>query len=508
MKPRVSKFIRSVARAKPLVRWAAYVGIFLRLSLGKVSHLIPVLGSVAKSADALLALQSGDYSPPKISSNKQKKSCNMDPKLQEVDLVIIGSGPGGALAAMGAKARGEKFIVIEAGQDLNPMAPSHSFQQMFESFANGGQDVILSYPPIPFTQGEAWGGGSEINSGLFHKLPKDIAIRWSSSTNLSQEKLEMCGEQVAKDLLVGIQKRETLGLYEQSPMIEMGKNLGWEGGVVPRWRTYSGQSYIHHGVSSMYLSRLESNQIIKGHKVESLRTRPHLVELILKSGTCTHTLLSKKVCLSAGTLETPRLLIKSGLAKASDFKFSFHAMIREVAEFKRPVNNLTDLDPHQYWSHDRTQKIGAAVGTPELLKATLKSRGASFSGELNKVAAYYSSVPSGGVSGVVKLFGQLHPFLIPSKSFKEKTLEAQRTLRSAIEGSGGKVIGNGPPSLSTVHIFGTLPLGRSKIIDNRGRLLLDPERIYIRDASLLPSHPLVNPQGPLMQLILALESQS
>lgn len=506
MKVSIRKFVLSVARAKPLVRGAAYLGLLLRVSLGKTSHSIPVLGSVARSAEALLALQSGNYTPTKVFSSNRRQPCSLEHTLQEVGLVIIGSGPGGALAAMGAKSRGESFVVIEVGIDLNPFAPSHSFQQMFESFANGGQDVILSYPPIPFTQGEAWGGGSEINSGLFHKLPQNVAAKWAAETGISQQKLESCGDQIAKDLKVSVQGRESMGLYAQSPMIQMGRNLGWEGGVVPRWRTYSNESYIHHGVSSIYLSSLEPDQIIKGHRVESLKSKTKNIEIKLKSGSCSHTFLAQKVCLSAGTLETPRLLIKSGLAKASDFKFSFHAMIREVAEFDRPVNSMTDLDPHQYWPSDRLQKIGAAVGTPELLQATMRSRGAAFSGELEKVASYYSSVPSEGTAGVLKLFGQLHPFLIPSKLFKVKVLEAQETLRSAIVGAGGKLIGNGPPSLSTVHIFGTLPIGSSKIIDDQGRLLLDPNRIYIRDASLLPSHPLVNPQGPLMQLILALES--
>jgi len=506
LKVSIAKFVRSVSRAKPLVRGAAYLGLLLKLSFGKTGKLIPVLGSVAKSAEALLALQSGNYTPPKTSSSNAKHPCSMGDTPKEVGLIIIGSGPGGALAAMGAKSRGENFMIVDVGGDLNPLAPSHSFQQMFESFANGGQDVILSYPPIPFTQGEAWGNESEINSGLFHKLPKSVAAMWAAVTNISQQQLEKCGEQIAKDLKVGAQGKESMGLYQQSPMIDMGRNLGWEGGVIPRWRTYSGESYIHHGVSSIYLSTLDPNQVIKGHKVESLKSKPKNIEVKLRSGPCTHTVLAQKVCLSAGTIETPRLLVKSRLAKASDFKFSFHAMIREVAEFDRPVNSMTDIDPHQYWSSDRLQKIGAAVGTPELLQATISSRGANFSGELERVASYYASVPSEGTAGVVKIFGQLHPFLIPSKSFKVKVLEAQETLRSAIVGAGGKIIGNGPPSLSTVHIFGTLPIGSSKVIDNKGRLILDSERIYIRDASLLPSHPLVNPQGPLMQLILALET--
>jgi hypothetical protein len=506
LKVSIRKFVLSVARAKPLVRGAAYVGLLLKLVLGKTAHSIPVLGSVARSAEALLALQSGDYIPPKISPMKSRQPCSIEHTLQLIGLIIIGSGPGGALAAMGAKSRGENFLVIEAGIDLNALAPSHSFQQMFESFANGGQDVILSYPPIPFTQGEAWGGGSEINSGLFHKLPQNVAAKWAAETGISQQKLDTCGDQIANDLKVSAQGKVNMGLYAESPMIQMGKNLGWDGGVVPRWRTYTNESYTHHGVSSIYLSNLDPDEIIKGHRVDSLKSKTKNIEIKLKSDSCSHTFLAQKVCLSAGTLETPRLLIRSGLAKASDFKFSFHAMIREVAEFDRPVNSLTDLDPHQYWSRDRLQKIGAAVGTPELLQATMRSRGAAFSGELEKVASYYTSVPSDGAAGVIKLFGQLHPFFIPSKLFKARVAQAQKTLRSAIVGAGGKLIGDGPPSLSTVHIFGTLPIGSSKVIDKQGRLISDPERIYIRDASLLPSHPLVNPQGPLMQLILALES--
>ena len=60
------------------------------------------------------------------------------------------------------------------------------------------------------------------------------------------------------------------------------------------------------------------------------------------------------------------------------------------------------------------------------------------------------------------------------------------------------------PSISTVHIFGSLPLGSNKLLDNNGFLNNSMHRIRVCDASLLPSAPKVNPQGPISVLSLLL----
>ena len=89
---------------------------------------------------------------------------------------------------------------------------------------------------------------------------------------------------------------------------------------------------------------------------------------------------------------------------------------------------------------------------------------------------------------------------------KKSLRNAQEILRKCVVDAGGELLGDDSLSVSTVHVFGSIPIGRSRLIDDRGYLNGTGKRVYIRDASLLPTHPLVNPQGPLMQMLEALSA--
>jgi choline dehydrogenase-like flavoprotein len=90
---------------------------------------------------------------------------------------------------------------------------------------------------------------------------------------------------------------------------------------------------------------------------------------------------------------------------------------------------------------------------------------------------------------------------------KQQAEEAGNLLREGISHSGGKSLGLPRNSYSTVHVFGSLPLGESHVVDRSGNVRGTGGRVFVRDASILPSHPLVNPQGPLMHLVTALEKR-
>ena len=72
---------------------------------------------------------------------------------------------------------------------------------------------------------------------------------------------------------------------------------------------------------------------------------------------------------------------------------------------------------------------------------------------------------------------------------------------SLIDAGASKIFGNlDNPSISTVHIFGSIPLGRSKLVDKYGFVRNTGNRVRVCDGSLLPSAPIVNPQGPIAAL--------
>ena len=53
--------------------------------------------------------------------------------------------------------------------------------------------------------------------------------------------------------------------------------------------------------------------------------------------------------------------------------------------------------------------------------------------------------------------------------------------------------------MTTVHIFGSLPLNQNKDLGSMGELKSDP-RIKVCDASILPTAPWGNPQAVIMVL--------
>jgi hypothetical protein len=496
------------ANATPIIRFAASIGVALLSGLGSNLARIPLLKLVYGPSKALVAMsnkyaeRNGFALRPKL-----RVPCNLDESMEKIiwDEVIVGSGPGAGVASSFANSAGRNYLVIERGDYVSPSTEPHGVQQMHESFAFGGQEIVITLPPTPFAQANAFGGGSEINSGLYHKLPSKTKAKWLSATGLSSDVYQKAEELVSEKLMISSQTKQDLGIYEQSPLIEVGNTLKWEGGVIPRWRTYKGNAYAHHGMVSTYFNELSDKNILTRHSVKRLRLHKEHVLIQISGQKCSHNLRARLVTLSAGTVETPKILVNSKLAKLGEFKFAFHAMVRVAAKFNRNVNDGHDIDPHQYWSEDGAFKIGAAVATPELLAATLATAGEEAPGDISRIVSYYISTPSDGKSGLVKIFGNLMPYLLPSKDYRSRLARAYKLLSDAIRKNGGEIFAPGKFSVSSVHVFGSIPLGASDVVDTLGYVRNSQKKIKVRDASLLPTHPLVNPQGPVMHLLTALE---
>jgi hypothetical protein len=524
MKQKINtKFINRVAednfkahlsQAKPVIRMVIRVGLFLLPKIGKDMGRIPLLKQLYRSTRSLiqmhnLAAKNGLdlLSGKEEINNRDAQKCKLDDSEGRVrDLIIIGSGPGGAITARNANLRNLDFLVIEKGTTPDKSIQSHSVEQMSKHFSHGGQELMISWPLITFAQGESWGGGSSVNSGLYHEIPDQVKKTWAKDRCFLTEEFASAQIDVATSINVETQNPETLGIYEESPILRIKKFLGWDGGVIPRWRKYlNPDEYIHFGMSETYLHQIRAENIVIEHEVNSIRLKEGGVEINVKGSKCCHKITARSVCLSAGTLATPEILVRSKLAKPRDFYFQFHAMVKEIGKFPHDVNNLKDIDPHQIWSKDLNLKIGAAVGTPELLSAIMETKGIENESSFSKICSLYISLPSFGLNGLIKHGRSLNPYFFPNRAMRKSLKLAQATLRKSIEAVGGKLLGDDSLSISTVHIFGSIPLGKSRLVDAQGFLIGSDKRIFIRDASLLPSHPLVNPQGPLMQFLTVLD---
>lgn len=430
--------------------------------------------------------------------------CEIEQPLPLIDELIIGSGPGGSIAATHAIKFVKNVVVVESGLVANPSTDHHSVAQMMESFSFGGQEAILGRQIIPFAQGRVLGGGSAINSGLYHRIPMHLRETWQRSVCTSDDKWSEAETKIEAILKIEKQPINSLGIYEDSPLRVAAEKMGWDCDLIPRWRKYEKSKFTHFGMSETLLDSFQKSGgiVVKGHKAISVRYQNKTVSVEIIGSNCHHTLLAKHLVLAAGTVETPVLLLNSGLANKKELNFNFHAMSRLVGEFEWEVNDLNDIDPYQAWTSNYSAKFGAAVGTPELLSATLQTIGASSSMKHENLGVYYASTVPSGTGSFMKIAKNWIPVYNLSNETRNLIGKNTGLLKEGLLKAGAtQILGKtSNPQLSSVHIFGSIPLGANSLIDELGQLKQSNGLIRICDASILPTAPIVNPQGPLLHL--------
>ena len=96
------------------------------------------------------------------------------------EILVIGSGAGGALTATLLAEGGKDVLLVEEGPWIPPgsLRP-FSAPEMHRQYRNGGITPALGAPPVPYVEGRCVGGGTEINSALYHRPPPDALARWT-----------------------------------------------------------------------------------------------------------------------------------------------------------------------------------------------------------------------------------------------------------------------------------------------------------------------------------------
>ena len=97
----------------------------------------------------------------------------------EAEVLVVGSGAGGAPTAAILAEAGFDVLVLEEGPlvrqgEVTPF----SLEQMDRQYRAGGVTVALGRPSIAYTEGCCAGGGTEINSGLYRRPPEEVVDRW------------------------------------------------------------------------------------------------------------------------------------------------------------------------------------------------------------------------------------------------------------------------------------------------------------------------------------------
>lgn len=501
----IANFNSHIEKAEALLKFGFKVTLLMWQIFGDTLSKLPLLSQSYTGLISIAQMHKNLSISRELKPNLSDLDTCDFPREYKTDELIVGSGPGGAISAYYAINDGRQILMVEAGVELDKNSIHHGVDQLMRDFSYGGQQAILGNKIIPFAQGKVIGGGSEINSGLYHRLPLKVKEEWCKLLELELNDWEKSEEFIEELIKVDLQNSQSLGIYSNSPIISASNQMGWAHAQIPRWRKYSASnSFEHFGMFEAVIKNLPATNftLLANHScIKFSVINKSRIEIQVVGKNCSHSIIANHVTLSAGSVSTPRILLRSGLAKPKDFSFNFHAMSRVIAEFTRPVNDTTDIDPHQAWKPDYSIKFGAAVGTPEMLRATLSALGGETNQEFENLGAFYASVVPAGRSGFFRSpFGFL-PWYKLSQDTLEKIKLGTNELTQGLKMAGAINVFSNPakPSISSVHIFGSMPIGLNSLVDKNGVLKCCPS-VRISDGSLLPTAPIVNPQGPLLTL--------
>lgn len=308
------------------------------------------------------------------------------------DAVVIGSGAGGAIAAYELAKAGKKVIVLEAGRYV----PSEKMTEMSAvslgtMYAdNGGQ--ANAQGDITILQGACVGGSTVVNAALCFRTPDYYFKLWGEKyglTNLTTEVMTPYFETVEKNIWITPNEE-----WETSPGAEKIKEgldaTGLNIGVAHRnvkdcaltgfcfagCKADRKQSMLvtylpwaqAHGAEIFADTRV--NMITAQNGVASGVTAA-MYDPNTKEKIADMTVKAPIVVLAAGPVQSPILLLKSGLANSSGQvgqNFACHPSLSLTGEFDEPVNDFTGAT-HSVFVDDFTLPDENGVGGFILLNA-------------------------------------------------------------------------------------------------------------------------------------------
>jgi choline dehydrogenase-like flavoprotein len=105
---------------------------------------------------------------------------------EECDVVVVGSGAGGAVAAATLAEAGLDVIVLEAGESFERDSyPEDPLEAVASLYRDAGLTVAEGKPPIPVPVARVVGGTTVVNSGTCFRAPDPVLEHWRDRYGVS-----------------------------------------------------------------------------------------------------------------------------------------------------------------------------------------------------------------------------------------------------------------------------------------------------------------------------------
>ena len=303
----------------------------------------------------------------------------------ECDVVVVGTGAGGAACAAELQKRGVQVVLLEEGELVTREEfTGHSLSLQRKLYRDMGATFAVGNTAFMIPMGRAVGGSTTINSGTCFRAPERVLRRWADAYGLAElapDKLAPYYDRVEEVLEVAPARDKHLGGIAK--VIARGCDaLGWRhGALVRNAPDCEGKGVCVFGcptdakrstnVSYVPMALRAGTRLVTGAKVERI-----LVEngraVGLEAGELT--VRAQAVVLACGALLTPVLLERNGIR--SDWvgkNLSLHPAAGVGALFDEPIRGW-DAIPQGYAIYEFVREgllFEGAFMPPDLGAATL-----------------------------------------------------------------------------------------------------------------------------------------
>ena len=460
----------------------------------------------------------------------------------DCEVLVIGSGPGGSVSACKLAQAGFDVLLCEEGPDARAanVAP-YSSAEMDLKYRNAGLTPCIGKARVIYAEGRCLGGGSEVNSGFFHRTSETVLRSWEIP-DLDLSNLEPHYVEIVERLRIG-DVADAEGRTSQK--LKAGADaLGWTSEEVPRWIESHRDSHGNWrskraGMGSTYIEDAEQAgcRVLSGVAVDRLiiesgqaaRARARKLDGYATVGRLDIRFRHVFVC--AGAIGTPALLRRSGIKNHVGNSLQFHPMVRVVARFAEVINEGEFGVPVRQVLHFKPElTLGCSVSTPAHLALWMAGRGEDMTiEEIAPFTAVFYALVQSSTRGRIRpapLLPEPLVFWDLTRADYARLADGLRKLAQLLYAAGAQEImlpmaGLPParslaeidamlarildvrPEATVIHLFASCPLGRDENAPlgcyGRSRQLAN---VFINDVSMLPGTTGVNPQATVMAVAM------
>lgn len=559
---------------------ASGTGPLSRQALTDRSRLLARIGGAPGRADLLDALKvpvllawgAGSVERQQAGSRIRLPPARPDPDLDvtpastwparsTADVVVVGSGAGGAMAARTLAASGMDVVVVEEGRrfGVEELRSRPALERFSALYRDAGATVALGRPPVLLPIGRGVGGTTLVNSGTCYRTPDGVLLGWRDDHGLALADPDAFNpflELVEALLQVAPVPAEIMGHNGRLTLLGA-ERLGWSAHPLRRNAPGCAGSCEcavgcpQNAKFGVHLNALpeacaSGARIVSEARVEVVLHQPgptgsrehRWVSGVraLRGDGSTLEILAPRVVVAAGATETPTLLRRSGLGGHPGLgrNLAIHPAVSTGGWFPERVDAtrgvLQSAGVDQFHASDGIL-VEATSTPPGMGSMILPGAGPELRRQLERapylgtLGAMIGDRPSGRVLGrrrslvrysldagdgarLVKAIGVMARLHFAAGATSVVTgIRGHETVSTAAELE--EALDHARPErlhLAAFHPTGTARMGNDlecHPVDKQGRLR-GVEGVWVADASVVPSCPGVNPQVTIMALATAI----